>query len=243
MEIIAHRGASHDAPENTLAATRLAWEQGADALELDVHLTRDGELAVIHDEDLFRVAGDRRKVADSNFAELAALDVGRWKNPGFAGEKIPALREVLALIPSDKRVFIEIKGGPEVVSALTRAIGVSAVHHDQIVIISFDRFAAQAAKQGLPACEAAWIIDDLASMGGIGLDEILRTARGLGLDALDFERGWPLDERFVQQIHAQRFKVYVWTVDDAGEARGLERAGLDGITTNRPGWLRAQLGR
>src|SRR5687767_10257607 len=87
MQFIAHRGASHDAPENTLAAVRLAWAQHADAVEVDVHLTRDGRLAVIHDPDTQRTAGVARVVAQSTLAELQLLDVGRWKASRFAGEK------------------------------------------------------------------------------------------------------------------------------------------------------------
>jgi glycerophosphoryl diester phosphodiesterase len=241
MEIIAHRGASWDAPENTLAAARLAWEQGADALELDLHLTKDGRLAVIHDEDLWRTAADRRRVAEVTMAELATLDVGRWKSGKFAGEKIPDLAAVLALLPPDKRVFIEIKGGPEVVAELGRVVTAADLRPGQAVIISFDRFAAQAAKRVLPQHEAAWILDAPGAMAGVQLPDVLRISRELGLDAIDFESSWPLDAGSVQQIHQERFKAYVWTVDDPDRARRLLLAGVDGVTTNRPGWLRPQL--
>src|SRR5262249_38764427 len=100
MEIIAHRGASHDAPENTLAAMRLAWAQGADAIECDVHLARDGELVVVHDPDARRTTGVALEVARASVAELQQLDAGRWKDARFAGEKIPTLDEVLALVPA-----------------------------------------------------------------------------------------------------------------------------------------------
>jgi glycerophosphoryl diester phosphodiesterase len=242
MEIIAHRGASWDAPENTLAAARLAWEQGADALELDLHLTRDGRLAVIHDEDLRRTTGDPRRVAEATLAELQALDAGRWKGAKFAGEKIPDLAAVLAVVPRGRRVFIEIKGGPEVVAELTRVVSASGLAAGQVVVISFDHLAAQAAKRALPQHEAAWIIDAPEAMGESTLGQLLQISRELALDALDFEGSWPIDEGFVQQIHGQRFKLYVWTVDDARKARRLLLAGVDGVTTNRPGWLRAQLG-
>src|SRR3954468_15593010 len=122
MVIIAHRGASRDAPENTLAAVRLAWAQHADAVEIDVHLTRDGRLAVIHDPDTQRTTGVPRIVAQSTFAELSELDAGAWKNARFAGEKIPALEDVLAVVPDGKRLFVEIKGGPEVVPELRRCM-------------------------------------------------------------------------------------------------------------------------
>jgi len=118
--IIAHRGASDSAPENTLAAVRGAWAEGADTLEVDVHLTRDGRLAVIHDPDTQRTTGIPRVVAETTLAELQQLDAGRWKDARFAGEQIPALDDVLAIIPPAKRVFIELKSGPEAIDALVR---------------------------------------------------------------------------------------------------------------------------
>src|SRR5512138_815337 len=87
--VLGHRGASADAPENTLAAFRLALEQGADGVELDVWRCRTGEVVVLHDEDTRRVAGSPLRVREATLAELRALDVGAWKGPGFRGERIP----------------------------------------------------------------------------------------------------------------------------------------------------------
>src|SRR6266446_92874 len=102
MKIIAHRGASHDAPENTLAAVNLAWQQGADAVEIDVHLSSDGEIVVIHDDNTRKTAGLRKKVSAQTLAELKALDVGRWKHSKWAGESIATFAEVLENVPADK---------------------------------------------------------------------------------------------------------------------------------------------
>jgi glycerophosphoryl diester phosphodiesterase len=122
VEIIGHRGASHDAPENTLASIRLAWKQNADASETDVHLTKDGQIVVIHDFNTRRVGGRNRKVVDQTLAELKQLDVGRWKGEQWAGERIPTLAEYLAAIPDGKRLLIEIKCGPEIVPRLVQVI-------------------------------------------------------------------------------------------------------------------------
>src|SRR6478752_5983209 len=116
VEIVGHRGASYDAPENTVASVKLAWEQKADAAEFDVYRTKDGKIVVIHDKDTKRTAGGVNKVvAESTLAELRALDVGKWKGEKYAGERIPTLAEVLATVPAGKKVFIEVKPGPEVV--------------------------------------------------------------------------------------------------------------------------------
>jgi glycerophosphoryl diester phosphodiesterase len=241
MEIIAHRGASHDAPENTLAAMRLAWEQGADAIECDVHLTRDGELAVMHDDDTERTAGERHVVADATLAELRQCDVGRWKDPKFSGEKIPTLDEVLALVPPGKRAFIEIKGGPAAVDPLLRTFARSGLAPQQLVVISFDFETVRIAKARLPAAPACWIIECDSDAGRLPAQEILARVRAARLDGLDLESTWPIDSVFVQQTRRAGIKLYVWTLDDPARARDLIAVGIDGIATNRPGWLRVQL--
>jgi glycerophosphoryl diester phosphodiesterase len=245
MQIIAHRGASHDAPENTLAAVRLAWAQGADALEVDVHLTRDGRLAVIHDSDTQRTAGVRREVAAMSLAELQACDVGRWKDARFAGERVPSLEDILALVPPGKRVFVEIKNGPEAVGALRicveDALRNQRLLAHQIVIISFDLAGVTAAKRALPELEACWVVDAGPHAPRVTIEEIAGVARAAGLDGIDVASSWRLDAKIVQQIQAGGLKLYVWTVDDASLARRLVQVGVDGITTNRPGWLRARL--
>jgi glycerophosphoryl diester phosphodiesterase len=109
--IIAHRGASHDAPENTLASFKLAWEQKADGIEGDFYLTKDGKIVCIHDKTTKRTSGQKVEldVAASTLAELRKVDVGAWKDPKYAGEKMPTLEEVLAIVPAGKVFFIEIK--------------------------------------------------------------------------------------------------------------------------------------
>ena len=116
--IIAHRGASFDAPENTLSSFRLAWEQGADGIEGDFMLTSDGQIACFHDLDGQRLAGDPVVVKNSTLAKLQALDVGRWKGDRWRGERVPTLRDVLAIVPAGRKVVFELKDGPAIVSHL-----------------------------------------------------------------------------------------------------------------------------
>src|SRR5262245_3502406 len=108
VEIIAHRGSSLLAPENTLAAAQLAWQEGADAVEGDFQLTKDGRFVCLHDNSLKRTAGIDRLVADCTLDELRACDVGRWKGEQFAGEPIPTLEELLATVAPGKRFFVEL---------------------------------------------------------------------------------------------------------------------------------------
>ena len=117
MEIIAHRGASYDAPENTLAAFCLGWEQQADGCELDLRLTGDHQVIVIHDSSTRRTTGTRRIVGRCTLAEVQALDAGSFKGPQWQGEKLPALADVAATIPEGRRLLMELKCGSEVLSS------------------------------------------------------------------------------------------------------------------------------
>jgi glycerophosphoryl diester phosphodiesterase len=260
-EIIAHRGASFDAPENTLAALRLGFEQGADAGELDLHLSKDGRIVVHHDADTTRSAGHKQPVVAQTLAELRTLNVGqwgKWLGSAFA-EKIPLLSEVLALVPAGRRLFIETKVGGEILPELERVIRASGLAAAQLPIITFDLETARAAKLRLPDHEVCWIVDyrwegfytptqsamqpsnrDVKSLPP-KIDDLIRQAKAAGLDGLDLNFKFPIDAAFVQKVHAAGLKLYTWTVDDPAIARAQVAAGVDGITTNRPGWLRDQL--
>ena len=104
--IVAHRGASRDAPENTIPSFNLAWEQGADAIEGDFHLSRDGQIVCIHDRDTKRLTGKRRAIKDFTLDELKSLDVGAWFGAAFKGTQIPTLAEVFSTIPQGKGMFL-----------------------------------------------------------------------------------------------------------------------------------------
>lgn len=244
MEIIAHRGASADAPENTLAAVRLGWEQGADAVEIDVQFSRDGHVVVIHDDNTRKTAGVRRKVCAQTLAELKQLDVGRWKHPRWSGERIPTLREVFGAVPPGKRLFVEIKCGAECLPAFIADFRQSRLQPRQVVPIGFGLETMKALKQGLPELEICWISGFRRTLTGRWTPTSRRLIQGAleaGLDGLDVGGRGPVDEQFAQQVHEAGLKLYIWTVDAVAKARRLQEAGVDGITTNRPGWLRARI--
>lgn len=113
VDVIAHRGASHAAPENTVAAFRLAHEMGADWFELDCTLTRDGEVVVIHDDTLDRTTGGSGRVAEHDLAHIRTLEAGSWKDPRFAGEPMPTLGEALDFARGRIGVYVEIKNAAD----------------------------------------------------------------------------------------------------------------------------------
>jgi glycerophosphoryl diester phosphodiesterase len=246
LEIVAHRGASHDAPENTLASFKLGFEQKADADECDVYLTKDGRIVVMHDKDTGRTSGVTNKIADSTFEQLRRLDIGKWgqwKDKGFS-EEIPALEEVLALVPEGKRLFIEIKCGPEILPELDKTLRESGKKAEQLVIIGFGYETVRQAKEKMPHLQVFFLAAaDNKTKKFPPVEDLIKAAKAANLDGLDVHSGFPIDAAFVSQVHAAGLKLYTWTVDDPEVARKEAAAGVDGITTNRPEWLRAQLGK
>jgi glycerophosphoryl diester phosphodiesterase len=247
VEIIAHRGASFDAPENTVAAVRLGWEQGADGVEFDIYLSRDGKIVVIHDKDTKRTAGVARPVVEQTLDELRALDVGKWKAPKFAGEKVPTLAEVLAPTPAGKRVFIEVKCGPEIVPELKRELAVAKLKPEQTAVIAFSADVIAAVKKEMPELKAYWLV----SLGNAKkkpkkvwtADELMAKAREIQADGLDLSADPDISPAIVKSITAAGMPVYVWTVNDPILAKQMIAAGAIGITTDRPAWLREQLAK
>ncbi len=242
--IIAHRGASHEAPENTLASIRLGWEQGADAVEVDVHQSRDGHIVVIHDAHTRRTAGLNRRVRAQTLAELRTLDAGRWKHRRWAGEGIPTLAEVIDTIPHGKRLFIEIKCGPECLPQFVETLKSSGRKPSQVIPIGFDLTTMRLVKWALPEWEVAWVQGFRRNWRGGWLptaEKLIAHAKEAGLDALDLGARGPVNAAFAAKVHGAGLRLYIWTVDAPGQARKLAAAGVDGLTTNRPGWLRAKL--
>lgn len=245
VEIIAHRGASHDAPENTVAAVKLAWQQKADVAEFDVFLSKDNVIAVIHDKDTKRVAGVNHRVVEHTFAELRKLDVGRWKDEKYAGERIPRLDEMLATVPQGKRVFIEIKCGPEIVPVLDNVLRASKLKPAQTPVISFHADVIAATKKTRPDLEAYWVVSLKPAKGKkvSTAEELIQRAKQIGADGFDLSATETLDAAFAKKVKSAGLKLYVWTVNDIALARRMVEIGVDGITTDRPGWLREQLGQ
>jgi glycerophosphoryl diester phosphodiesterase len=242
VEIIGHRGASEDAPENTLASFRLAWKQNADAAETDVYLSKDGEIVVIHDANTRRVGGRDQKVVDQTLAELKQLDIGRWKGDQWAGERIPTLAELLEIIPQGKRLFIEIKCGPEIAPRLVQVLQAAKKRPEQTCLISFSYDVMQRVKKDLPALKCYWIVQlkrsRKTSAWSPTLAEIIRKTKAAGLDGVDFGDAPVIDRDFVAKVKKAGLGVYTWTVNSTNEADRLEQAGVNGITTNRPGVLK-----
>ena len=242
--IIAHRGASYLAPENTVASAKLAWWKRADAVEVDVYLSADSQVVVIHDKTTERTAGgEELEVATSTAAQLRQLDVGSFKSETYAGERIPLLSEIIATVPPGKKLFVEIKCGPEVLAPLEQAIDANG-KRDQVVIIGFGLDTVRAAKERMPDLPTYWLVgtkkDEETEAWIPHSPTLIDDLAGSNLDGLNVH--WAgVTKEFAQSVLAAGLGLYVWTVNDPIEAARLTKLGVQGITTDRPGWLRKQL--
>lgn len=244
VEIIAHRGASADAPENTLAAMKLAWAQQADAIELDLWLSADGKLIVFHDADTKRFEKNPRKITSLTLAEARTLDVGLWKGEAFKGEPVPTLESILSSMPKNKRAVLEIKDGPHIVPELVRVLRDSGRKPEEFVIISFNHASLAASKKAWPRSEHYFLhsYNKDAKTGEFPqLAPLIERAKTAGFDGLNLHFKWPITKEFKAQVKSAGLKLYVWTVNDEKLAKDLVEAGVDGITTDKPAWLRERL--
>ena len=239
IEIIAHRGASFTAPENTLASIRLGWEQNADAVEIDVQLTRDKRVVVLHDNTTKRTTGKNLKVSETSSRALRKLDAGSFKSKEFAGQKIPFIEEVIPTIPDNRRLFIEIKDGKETVLAL-REIIIGSGNLQRMAIIGFDLETISTAKKIFPETPVYWLCNkkrnNITLKPFPHVREVIEMAKECDLDGLSihFES---LTRDSTEAVLSSGLKLYAWTVNDLDEAERLVNLGVHGITTDRPGWI------
>ncbi len=233
-QIIAHRGASAQAPENTLVAYRRALAIGVDGVELDVHLSADGEPVILHDPTLERTTNGRGLVRALPLAELRRLDAGRWFGDAFAGERLPTLPEALDLL-SRVRVIIEIKNAPVPYPGIAGRVAsvIRASAHRAVSVSSFDHTVLVAMKKEMPALETAVLYFARP------VDPV-RLARDAGATVL--HPHWTmLAPDTVAAAHAAGLRVEVWVADEPEDLRRMVAIGPDGIMTNHPDRLRAVL--
>ncbi|BAS26028.1 glycerophosphodiester phosphodiesterase [Limnochorda pilosa] len=235
--ILAHRGASLEAPENTLAAFRLALEQGADGWELDVHRSRDGHLVVCHDERVDRTTDGSGLIREMTLADLGRLDAGAWFDRRFAGERIPTLDQVWALAEEAggiRLLNVELKLGFAAYPGIEEQLAEWIESHglvDRVIVSSFNHFSLLRLGQVAPQVRtgilymAAWV-------------EPWAGARRVGARSLHPYHP-TLVPPLVEAAHAQGLEVYPFTVDEPARLRELAAMGVDGLITGRPAEARA----
>ena len=233
--IVAHRGASKDAPENTLEAFRLAWLQNADAIEGDFRLTKDDQIVCMHDENTLRTCGEKLIVSESSYSELCRLDAS-FQFDNIPSQSVPLLSDVFKTVPDNKAVYIEVKCGPEIVPALITAIINSNLRKEQISIIAFDTSVIKALKSVAPHIKANLLYDVALPVDSSELLDRLKNTKADGLSSNNMN-----SKELIDVIKQAGFEYHSWTVDDSKTAKKLLEWGVNSITTNRPGYLRQQL--
>jgi glycerophosphoryl diester phosphodiesterase len=226
--IIGHRGASAEMPENTLAAFGLAAEQGADGIELDVQLSADGRLVIIHDFDLSRTTNGRGKVSEMTAAELQTLDAG-------AGQTIPTLDDLFEMLGSQLLYNIELKyfGWRDVGVEAAVADRITAYHlENRVLVSSFNPLAVRRARRHLPRTIP------VALIRGQGL---LKYSYLLAAGEADHPHYSLVDAAYLRWAQRRGYRVNVWTVDDPVEARRLADLGVNGLITNKPDVIKQAL--
>jgi glycerophosphoryl diester phosphodiesterase len=244
--IVAHRGASRDAPENTPAAFMMAWLQHADAVEADLRLTKDKQIVCIHDPSTKRVSGKALEVAKTNLAVLKELDVGVKLFPKWRGQQIPTLAQLIATMPQGKSIFLELKTGSEILAPLKKEIAKAALDPKQIVIQSFDENLLAAVAEILPEHRTVLLINQRKlgkpSTWQPPAEKLMQhfktsKAKGVNLNTPALAKSTDL----VKALKEAGAEIHTWTVNRAINARPLLVHDLSSITTDRPGKLRVGL--
>ncbi|MFG2980457.1 glycerophosphodiester phosphodiesterase [Streptomyces sp. NPDC048258] len=241
IRVVAHRGASHEHPEHTLAAYRQAIDDGADALECDVRLTADHKLVCVHDRRVERTSDGRGVVSEMTYEELRALDFGAWKGPDHAGAQVllfeDLLREALAA-PRPVGLAVETKhptrAGGRLEAELVRMLreyGLADGSTGRVEVMSFSRNALTRMHRLAPGLPTVFLVErrvrpvrpPYATHAGPGIDLVRR------------------DPGLVARLRAKGLRVRVWTVDEPEDLELCVRLGVDTIITNRPRDIRKLL--
>jgi len=243
--IIAHRGESFDAPENTLAAINLAWERGAGAVEIDIQLTSDNKIVVIHDYDTLRITGVKLKIKDTSYSYLLKLDFGGYKNEKYKNESIPNLTDVLKTVPDNGRIIIEIKSDYRILNYLQQELSNSTLKNSQIEIIAFDFETLTKARQLMPDYKMLWLLDLDYSLPHwlvcVNKKRIIKKVKDGKLNGVNVWAGKVLNRNFISTFKEAGLLVYTWTVNDKTKALELLEFGIDAITTDKAAWLTKQV--
>jgi len=235
--VIGHRGASADAPENTIAAFELALEQGADGIELDIHLSSDEQPVVIHDFTLERTTDGAGPVSERSVRELKRLDAGGWRERRFRGQRVQTLQEVLERFRDRARFWIELKAGSVLYPGIEeRVVSMIEIYDvvDRVLVQSFDHRAIAHVRTLNREIPVGALLAQ-APLDGALLRPGAASAICPGADLLT--------EELLGEIRRAELDCYVWTVNEPAQMDRLVEWGVSGIITDRPGLLRARLGR
>lgn len=233
--VVAHRGASARAPENTLAAYREAIALGARIAETDVHLSADGEVIVMHDATVDRTTGGTGAISELTLEEIRQLEAGSWKGPVFAGEPVPTLAELLDLVRDRLVLCIEVKAGQGIEERILELLR-QRDQLDQVLVFSFDAAAVARFEDLEPRIPTVYLAHRPRDEGGGPLPygtAAVDAAEAAGADALGMDHR-QVEPLVVREAQARGLPVFVWTVNEADAVRAMVAAGVDGVISDLP---------
>ncbi len=229
--VIAHRGASAYAPENTLAAFDLALDLGCRHLELDVNVTSDGHIVVMHDDTVDRTTNGAGPVGSQTLTELRALDAGAWFGAQFAGERIPTFAEVLEHYDGRLHLHTELKGRAAQLASGTADLVRQYGMVEHVAVTSFQYLRLAEIRAYAPELPTGWLVSEVSDG---------TMAQALGLTQI-CPKADSVTPALVRRLHAEGFVVRAWGVADEALMRQVVQAGADGMTVNFPDTLLAYL--
>ena len=232
MKIFAHRGASGYAPENTLSAIKKAIEMKADGIEIDIQLTKDGKIVVIHDWKVDRTTTGRGFVYELDFGYIRSLDAGQWYTKDFIGEVVPTLEEVLDILPKDMILNIEIKDTARkhsnIEEKMLEVLKKYPEKFDNIIVSSFHHDKIKKLQKLEPKLKLALLTDS----------EFIEIEKYLSTNGLNSYSYHPeinlISKKDIEILHKNGIKVFVWTVNKEEDLDYLVKLGVDGVITNYP---------
>ena len=231
--VIAHRGASSYAPENTLAAFDLALQMEVRHIELDVDVTSDSHIVVIHDDTVDRTTNGSGPVTSHTLAALRGFDAGSWFGAQFAGERIPTFDEVLARYKGRAHIHTEIKGHSPSLSQRTADLIRKHGMEGEVTITSFQNVRLEEMRAYAPELPMGWLVREVS-------DPIIAQAHAMGVTQL-CPRANAVTPELVRRLHAEGFVARAWGVTTEELMQQVVQAGADGMTVNFPDKLIAYL--
>lgn len=240
--LIAHRGESFDAPENTLPAYKTAVERDF-GFECDIYLSKDGRVFTFHDSDLKRTSGgvSSKKCSEATWEELSKIDVGnwgKWKDSKFAGTRPALLEEVLELARDGRKIYVEVKPGPEIVPYIKDIFEKQKkATPENTLFISFNSESCKALKQQMPQYKVYWLTSSRhkrkPGKPAVTASEILAALRETGADGVDCHFAPDVvTGEMISTVRKAGYEFHVWTIDKLDEAREAVRRDAQTVTTN-----------
>jgi glycerophosphoryl diester phosphodiesterase len=238
-KIYAHRGSSAYAPENTTPSMELCFKMNADAVELDVWMSKDGRVMVSHDGNTSRTAhGQNYVINNTDSSVLRQLDVSFDKGEQYKGTRIPFLEEYMKILPAGKQMVLEFKDVPSSVAPVKKILEDSG-KMDQVILISFKLDTLTEGHKQMPNLKTYYLASAKKGVKPAAIDpNVVKEAKDAGFTGVDLDYRYLTDD-LVKAIRAAGLGLVVWTVDKPEDIERMVKIGVDGITTNKPDTTRA----